>query len=75
MIEELKVVAVRRDADDNMAEFKLNNGTVVDLPGCQKLIAEGKLDLISTTGKNGVDIVRSKPDGDPNNNLSSLPSF
>ena len=75
MSEELKVVAVRRDEDDNMAEFKLSDGRVVDFPGCQQLINEGKLDLINAIGKNGVEIIRSKPDGDPNNNLRDLPSF
>lgn len=64
MSEELKVVAVRKDEYGDLAEFKLNTGEVVDFANCQKLINEGKLDLI-----------RSKPDGDPNNNLSALPEF
>lgn len=75
MSEELKVVAVRKDEYGDLAEFKLNTGEVVDFANCQKLINEGKLDLISTVGKNGVDVIRSKPDGDPNNNLSALPEF
>lgn len=71
----LKVTAVRKDEEGNLSEFKLNDGRVVDFYGCKDLINEGKLDLISTTGKNGVEIIRSKPDGDPSNNLSELPEF
>lgn len=72
---QLKVTAIRKDEEGNLAEFKLSDGNVVDFANCQKLINEGKLDLISTVGKNGVEVIRSKPNGDPSDNLSQLPEF
>lgn len=76
MDEALKVVAVKRDDEGNMAQFKLSNEQVVSFSECQDMINEGKLPgLISTVGKNGVEIIRSAPDGDLSNNLSQLPEF
>lgn len=77
MSEEQKkeVIAVRKDNEGNLSEFKLNDGTVYDFKECWDAINRGELDLIATTGKEGVSIIRSHGDGNPDNNLSNLPTF
>lgn len=70
-----EVVAVRKDEDGNLSEFKLDDGTVYNFQECWDAINRGELDLIATTGKEGVPVIRSYGDGDKSNNLRNLPSF
>lgn len=74
-VQKREVVAVRKDENGNLSEFKLDDGTVYDFKGCWDAIGRGELDLVATTGTEGVPIIRSQGDGNPDNNLSNLPTF
>lgn len=71
----LHVVAVRKTGDGALCGFKMNTGMECDFNETKQLIHDGKLDLICTMGKGGVEVIRSRPDGDDSNNLSNLPEF
>lgn len=75
MDNELKVVAVRKTADGDLCGFKMNTGLECTFEQTKQLIHEGKLDLICAYGKGGVEVIRSRPDGDESNNLANLPTF
>lgn len=71
-----KVIAVRKNSEGNITDFKLDNGEQLDYSQCQQAIHNGEVeDLICTNGKSGTMIIRSKPDDDKDNNLSNLPEF
>lgn len=70
-----EVVAVKRDEDGNIEEFKLQDGTVLDYEGCLEYIHSGKINLIAQTNKAGGISIRSQADGAKENNLSNLPTF
>lgn len=70
-----EVVAVRKDENGNLSEFKLDDGTVYDFQECWDAINRGELNLIATIGKEGAPVIRSYGDGDKSNNLSNLPPF
>lgn len=74
-MEELKVVAVKKNDEGNLSKFKLNDGRVVNLDECAAMCDCGELSLTHTTGKDGAPVIRSYPDGDESNNLSNLPEF
>lgn len=72
---ELKVVAVKKNEEGNLTHFKLSDGRIVNHEECGAMCDCGELGLIHTTGREGADVIRSYPDGDESNNLSSLPEF
>ena len=74
-VQKREVVAVRKDENGNLSEFKLDDGTVYDFKECWDAIGRGELDLVATTGEEGVPILGSPGDGNPENNLSNLPTF
>lgn len=67
-----EVVAVRADADGRLAQFKLENGTIVNKTECEQLIHDGQLDLVCTKGRSGAAIIRAKQD---HTRLTDLPTF
>lgn len=72
----MKVVATRKDETGTITEYKLDNGQVVGHKQAVGLVESGKIEGCSiTTAKNGVKSIRSNPDGSPDNNLDSLPTF
>ena len=76
-----KVVAVRKDEQDRIYAFKLDDGRELDYPSCMEAIHNGELpELVCTLGRPDnfgfqPTIIRSQADGDPTNNLSRLPEF
>lgn len=74
-MEELKVVAVKKNDGGNLSKFKLSDGRIVNFDECAAMCDCGELNLIHTTGKDGAPVIRSYPDGDDSNNLSNLPEF
>lgn len=70
------VVAVRKNSEGNITDFKLDNGKELNYEECRQAIHTGEVeDLICTTGKSGVISIRSEPDDIKSNNLSNLPEF
>ena len=70
---DLKVVAIRRDGDGNISRFKLNDDREITFNECKDMIHDGKLDLICAKGRSGATIIRSHPDSAEK--LSELPTF
>lgn len=52
-MEELKVVAVKKNDEGNLSKFKLSDGRVVNFDECAAMCDCGELNLIHTSGKDG----------------------
>ncbi|MCA1062611.1 DUF3892 domain-containing protein (plasmid) [Cytobacillus spongiae] len=70
-----KIIAVRRNADDDLIAFKTESGRELDYITALKDAKEGKLAHVDVIHRYGRDVLRSEPDGLKENNLSELPSF
>ena len=72
----MKVIATRKDEKGTIIEYKLDNGQVVGHSEAVNLAESGEIEGCNVaTARNGVKSIRSNPDGDPGNNLDSLPAF
>lgn len=72
------VVAVRKNENGAITAFKLADGTVMQYEQAVEYLKQnpsGFDNLILQQGNQGDLIIRSKPDGDPTNNLDNLPTF
>ncbi|MEI5907463.1 DUF3892 domain-containing protein [Bacillus spongiae] len=70
-----KIVAVRRNAEDDLIAFKTESGRELDYITALEEAKAGNLRNIDVIHRYGRDIIRSEPDGLKENNLSELPSF
>lgn len=69
-------VAVRKNADGDLREFKTSSGRILTYEEALQQIQAGMIEGVNTfTGKDGETYIRSNPDGDRSNNLDSLPTF
>ncbi|MCC2683331.1 MAG: hypothetical protein K0R75_230 [Paenibacillaceae bacterium] len=72
----VQVVAVRKNGDGDIVEFKLSSGQVVDYKTAQTMSKQGVLEHTNVfKGRDGEEHLRSDADGDPSNNLDNLPTF
>lgn len=72
----MTVVATRKNEIGTITEYKLDNGEVVGHEQAVDLVESGEIEGCNvTTAKNGIKSIRSNPDGNPDNNLDSLPAF
>lgn len=70
------IIAVRKDGSGTILEYQLEDGSTISHEEAVSLVEAGELDGYNVaTAKNGLKSIRSNPDGDPSNNLDSLPSF
>lgn len=76
-IEELKVVAVRKDpSNQDILAFKLNDGKVYDYATMIEIVGRGLIkDLILGGARDGSITIKGVADGDPSNNLQNLQTF
>lgn len=71
-----KIVAVRKNSDGDLKEFKLDNGRIVSFKDAYDMGCTGEIEgIICTSGRDEALVIRSMPDGDPSNNLANLPTF
>lgn len=71
-----EVVAVRKNNQGSIVELQLKSGRVIDYKQAQQLAQQGELENVNVfKGKDGDLHLRSNADGDPSNNLTSLPTF
>lgn len=71
-----EVVAVRHDSNGNISDFQLDDGTEVDYANMLKLVNNGQvIGVEAVQNQTGAFSIRSRVDGDPDNNLSNLPTF
>jgi hypothetical protein len=71
-----QVQAVRKNADGDIIEFKLTSGRIVDYKSAQVMVKNKEIEHLNLfRGRDNEMHIRSDADGDPNNNLDSLPTF
>ncbi|NBK99196.1 MAG: DUF3892 domain-containing protein [Erysipelotrichia bacterium] len=71
-----RFVAVRKNADGTLKEFKSNSGKVYDYEMALEAVENGEIEnALPFTGRDGARHIRGKNDGDDANNLSSLKQF
>lgn len=71
-----RFVAVRKNNEGNLCEFKSNTGKVYDYEMAIESIEQGKIEgAMLFTGRDGKQHIRSKNDGDPNTKFSNLKEF
>lgn len=74
-----KIVEVQKQNSGNEIDFvKLDDGRILTRTEACEQVAAGSLflpDIIVAESKDGEAYLRSKPDGDPSNNLQNLPSI
>lgn len=70
-----KIVAVRKNADEDIIAFKTESGRELDYITALTEAKAGRLAHVDVFHKYGRDIIRSEPDGIKENNLDHLPTF
>ncbi|WP_078409656.1 DUF3892 domain-containing protein [Priestia abyssalis] len=69
-------IAVRKNADGDLKEFKTSSGRILTYEEALQQVQSGMIEGVNTfTGKDGETYIRSNPDSDRSNNLDSLPTF
>lgn len=72
----MKVMAVKRDSNGTITNYKLDDGKVIGHAEAVSMVEGGQLQGYNvSTAKDGTKSIRSNPDGDVGNNLDSLPAF
>ena len=71
-----RFVAVRRNRDGSLKEFKSNSGKVYDYEMALEAVEAGKIEnAIPFTGRDGARHIRGMNDGDEKTNLKNLKEF
>lgn len=71
-----KFVAVRKNSDGNLCEFKSDSGKVYDYEMAIEAIEQGKIEnAMLFTGRDGKQHIRSKNDGDDQTKFSTMKEF
>ncbi|MGE5396262.1 MAG: DUF3892 domain-containing protein [Chitinophagales bacterium] len=70
-----KIVAVRKDGDGNLTEFKLDDGTTLDYDSAISMAENGELERVDVLNRKTRKVLRSEPDDTRANNLDNLPEF
>ena len=71
-----KVVAVQKNGDGDIINFKFESGEVVDYKTAIEMEKNGEIAHANTfKGRDGEFHIRSDADGDPSNNFDNLPTF
>lgn len=71
-----RFVAVRKNSDGTLKEFKSNSGKVYDYEMALEAVENGEIEnALPFTGRDGARHIRGKNDGDDSNNLSKLKEF
>ncbi|MBR3840801.1 MAG: DUF3892 domain-containing protein [Erysipelotrichales bacterium] len=69
-------VAVRKNSDGNIVEFKSSSGKVYDYEMAVEAVEQGKIEgCMLFTGRDGKQKIRTVRDDDPSNNLDNLKEF
>ena len=71
-----RFVAVRRNSDGTLKEFKSNSGKVYDYEMALEAVEAGKIEnAIPFSGRDGARHIRGMNDGDESTNLTNLKEF
>lgn len=72
----MKIVAVQKDENGVIQQYKLDNNKVVDANQAIEMVRNKQIENCNVfTTKNGREAIRSDRDGDASNNLDNLPTF
>jgi len=72
----MKIVAVQKDENGVIQQYKLDNEKVVDVKQAIEMVRNNQIENCNVfTTKNGNEAIRSDRDGDASNNLDNLPTF
>ena len=72
----MKIIAVKKDENGTIQQYKLDDNTVVDVEQAIQMVDNNQIENCNVfTTRNGSKAIRSNNDGDPSNNLDNLPSF
>ena len=72
----IKIIAVQKDENGTIQQYKLDNGSIVNVNQAIKMVNNKEIENCNVfTTKSGSQSIRSNNDGDPSNNLDSLPTF
>ncbi|NHN31430.1 DUF3892 domain-containing protein [Paenibacillus agricola] len=69
------IVAVRKNDDGNIIAFQTSTGRKLDYVAALNEAKAGALANVDVFERYGREILRSEPDGTPQNNLDNLPTF
>ncbi len=69
-------VAVQKNGDGDITAFKTSNGRTLQYEQALQEVRNGSIEGVNVfKGKDGDFYIRGDADGDPTNNLDSLPMF
>lgn len=72
----MKIVAVQKDENGVIQQYKLDNNKVVNAKQAVEMVRNKQIENCNVfTTKNGGEAIRSDRDGDASNNLDNLPTF
>lgn len=72
----MKIVAVQKNNQGTIQQYKLDNNTVVGLEQAIQMVKDKQIENCNVfTTRNGSEAIRSNNDGDQSNNLDNLPTF
>lgn len=72
----MKVVAVKKDSNGTIQQYKLDDGRVIGQEEAINMAKSNELDDYNVgTTRNGSHYIRNNADGDESNNLDSLSEF
>lgn len=70
------IVAVRKNSDGDIVQFKTSSGRILDYQQALQEVQNGNIVGVNVfKGKDGEFYIRGDADGDPSNNLDNLPAF
>ena len=76
MDEKETFVAVQKNGDGDIINFKTSTGRVLSYRKALQEVEQGAISGVNIfTGKDGEHYIRGNADGDPTNNLDELPTF
>lgn len=69
-------IAVQKNGDGDLKAFKTSSGRVLDYEQAKQEVQAGAIAGVNLfKGRDGEMYIRGDADGDPSNNLDSLPGF
>jgi hypothetical protein len=70
------IVAVRKNGDGDLTAFKTSSGRELNYEQALQEVKDGQIAGVNAfKGRDGETYIRGDADGDPTNNLDSLPPF
>ena len=75
-MEKARITKVRKDGYGKITDVMLDDGNSYPIEDAIRMTQENRIEGVNVSkAKNGVEYLRSDPDGTTNNNLDNLPNF